>query len=139
VSTERDSLILVRIDFAGLGALGLFDTFEPPEAGAEVTTYTPGGAVNPIVFGGRKTIGEATVARYWLPARDRPLLAALLQARGTARGNISDTSADGLKNPNGAPVVFPGVLMGVQYPNRNSEGDDTAMLTLTFACEEPVA
>lgn len=139
MSTERDSLVVVRIEYVGLGAIGLFDTFEPPELGSETTKYTPGGAVNPITFGGRKTVGEGTVTRYWNVARDRPLLPYLLAARGTAKGSVVDQSADGLKNALGAPVTFPGTLQQVLYPTRNSEGSDTAFLTLVFDCEEPIA
>lgn len=112
--------------------LGTFEVKSGGGAGSTVSSYTPGGSRTPVVDGGRQTFEDLTVNRVWVPARDRPLVGQLLNARGGVNFNVSDQSTDANLAPIGDPVVWAGMLSAVNYPDYDSEGDDQARLELVF-------
>lgn len=115
-----------------LAKLGTFDTKTGGGAGSVISSHTPGGSRTPELEGGRQTFEDVTINRSWKPTRDRPLVGPLLAARSGTRFNVSDQSTDANLNPVGDPVVWSGILSEVNYPDFDSEGDETARLTLVF-------
>jgi hypothetical protein len=66
---EDTVLVTVSVDDRDLG---IFDQKTGGEIDSEESKYNPGGMVGEISLGGRRTIGNVTVERYYDALRSRP-------------------------------------------------------------------
>jgi hypothetical protein len=135
--TREDTwLVTCRVDELDLGT---FDSFDGGEGDSEEAKYSPGGMEPEISLGGRQTIGNVTIGRYYDRLRDAPVLKPLYGKRGSGRGTIGVTplAPDGTRG--GDPTTWTGTLKTVTHPPVDSTGNDAAKLTLEFTCDGNVA
>jgi hypothetical protein len=115
--------------------LGTWDTFSGGEADSEESKYRPGGMDEEISLGGRRTIGNVTVARYYDILRDHPLVKWLYSNTGKLRGGAARVPMNMQGVLAGEAQYFGGTLKRVSVPDTDSMGSDAAMLELEFTID----
>ena len=106
-------------------------TAELPELSAESREEYDGGDPRPSIIIGRETLGDVVVTRGYSPRRDADLIRRLNTRIGSHWTiSVQDTDAD--DTPIGRPTNYRGVLRAVSRPNTDRNGNDTAMVGLTF-------
>lgn len=114
---------------------GIWDQKEGGESDSEELKYPPGGMVDEISMGGRKTYGNVTISRYCDWGRDWPKMATWMAMAGSARGTIGQQAMDIYKNPQGKPLVYSGTLKTVTPPEPDSTGSDEARVEMEFTID----
>jgi hypothetical protein len=133
VPTREDtSNVTVSVDGR---ALGLFDNISGGELDSEENLYNPGGMIGEISIGGRSTIGNVTVERYYDALRDHPLMAWLANRRGWGRVTVGVTPRDAQGTVRGDPLTYTGTLKTVSPPELDSTGSDMATWGLEITCD----
>jgi hypothetical protein len=115
--------------------LGIFDQKTGGEIDSEEQKYNPGGMVGEISLGGRRTIGNVTIERYYDALRDHPLVPWLANRVGAARGVIGVTPRDAYGVVQGDPITYGGTLKTVSPPDIDSTGTDAAKISLEFTID----
>lgn len=115
--------------------LGVWDTFSGGEVDSEESLYRPGAMGPPISLGGRQTVGNVTISRYYDVLRDHPLYKWLCQRAGRARGSVYWVPLQINGASGGAPVVYQGTFKRVEHGELDSMGTDAAMVELEFTIE----
>lgn len=115
--------------------LGLFDQKSGGEIDSEEQKYNPGGMIGEISLGGRRTIGNVTIERYYDALRDHPLVPWLASRVGAARGVIGVTPRDAYGIVQGDPITYAGTLKTVSPPDIDSTGTDAAKMSLEFTID----
>jgi hypothetical protein len=133
VPTREDTL-LVTVSVDGRD-LGIFDQKSGGEIDSEEAKYNPGGMVGEISLGGRRTIGNVTVERYYDALRDHPLIGWLANRAGAARASIGYSPRDAGGVVRGDPYTYSGTLKTVTPPDADSTGNDAAKWSLEFTCD----
>jgi hypothetical protein len=107
--------------------LGNWDQFSGGETDSEESLYRPGGYDESISLGGRQTIGNATLARYW-DDWITSIYPWLRSRAGKARIYIAryPLTADFVQL--GAPHGYQGTLKRVSPPDYDSMGNDAALI-----------
>jgi hypothetical protein len=115
--------------------LGVFDTHAGGEVDSEESKYRPGGMDAEISLGGRQTIGNVTVARYYDVLRDHPLYVWLCSRAGKARGAVTwwPMTITGVVAGDG--VTQHGTFKRAQRSDIDSNGGDAATLELEFTMD----
>src|SRR5262245_42049712 len=90
--------------------------------------------VGEISLGGRPTIGELTVTRYYDRVRDHPLFPFFNKWVGSGRCTIGFTPMDFNGNAAGAPFKYEGTLKTFTPPVADSTGQDATTFELHFTC-----
>ena len=134
----REDTWFVSVSIDGRNC-GPFDSLSGGEVDSEEAKYNPGGMVGEISLGGRRTIGNLTVGRYYDWARDHPLMAFLYDRAGKGRGSIGAQPLDVNGTPRGNPLTYEGTLKTVTRPDIDSTGTDAAVLELEFTIDTAVA
>ena len=124
--------VSVRIDWPGLGDLGVFDTFKGGEADSDEQKYRPGGMAPPVSLGGAVTMGNITIERLYVLERDHVIAHSLYAATGVATVTVSKQPLDFNKVPYGRPLVYVGKLKKVNPPQHDSTSSDPGLLELEF-------
>jgi hypothetical protein len=114
---------------------GIWDTFEGGEVDSEEAKYPPGGMQAEISLGGRRTIGNVTIARLYDWSRDHPRIPDLNTWVGRVRGTIGRQPMDIFGSPRGRPIAYEGTLKTVTPPDIDSTGDSEALLELEFTID----
>lgn len=130
---ERQDTWLVTANLEGKD-LGIFDKKEGGEVDSDENKYPLGGMLGEISLGGRKTIGELTISRYYDADRDDPLFGFFNSHVGAGVGSIGIVPLDFHGNPQGAPVVYSATLRTFTPPEVDNESQDAAMLELVWTC-----
>lgn len=128
---ERQDTWLVTCILEGRD-LGIFDKKEGGEIDSDENKYPLGGMLGEISLGGRKTVGELTISRYYDADRDDPLFGFFHNQVGAGVASIGVTPLDFHGNPNGANVVYSGTLRTFTPPEVDNESQDAAMVELVF-------
>jgi len=115
--------------------LGIWDTSDGGEKDSDENKYNPGGMVGEISLGGRPTIGELTVSRYYDWQRDLAIFAYINSRVGSGRGTIGFQAMDFNGNPQGPPFKYTGTLKTFTPPVSDSSSQDAAMVELHFTCD----
>lgn len=99
---------------------------------SDSTKYRPGNMGAPISLGGWPDTDNLTISRIYDIPRDHAsgLVRRLLSAVGKARVKVSDQPLNPEGVPVGDPLNWTGTLVGVTYPERDSESSDAAMLEI---------
>lgn len=115
--------------------IGIFDKWSGGEVDSEESKYRPGGMLDEISLGGRRTIGNVTIDRYYDVLRDHPLYKWLMSVAGAVRGTVSWTPLDFRGRVVGEAVVLGGTFKRVERGDLDSEGNDAAELELEFTID----
>lgn len=109
--------------------LGTFDTFEGGETESEDTKYNRGGLQGQESLGGRRSVGNVTVARLYdeFMQEVEPWLDAGV---GSARVTVTKQPLDEEGNAWGRPRVYTGKLIGLTPPDHDSESSDASRIEL---------
>lgn len=131
--TRQDSyLVLAEVDGRPLGE---WDTYSGGEVDSEESKYRPGGG-GEISLGGKRTIGNITISRYYDLLRDHPLYKWLEQVAGEVRGAVSWTPRNLRGQIAGDTVWKGGTFKRVEHSDMESDGGtDAAMLELEFTID----
>lgn len=114
---------------------GVWDHKEGGEADSEELKYPPGGMVDEISMGGRRTFGNITISRYCDWARDWPKVPYWMQIAGSVRASIGQQPHDINKNPQGKPLVYGGTFKRVLPPEPDSTGSDESRIEMEFTID----
>jgi hypothetical protein len=114
---------------------GIWDQKEGGEADSEELKYPPGGMLDEISMGGRRTLGNVTLSRYCDWARDWPKVPTWMGLAGAARGTIGQQAMDIHKNPQGKALTYSGTLKRCTPPEPDSTGSDEARVELEFTID----
>jgi hypothetical protein len=128
---ERQDTWLVTCVLEGKD-LGIFDKKSGGEVDSDENKYPLGGMLGEISLGGRKTIGELTISRYYDADRDDPLFGFLNAQVGAGVATVGVVPLDFHGNPQGGPVVYSCTLRTFTPPEVDNESQDAAMLELVF-------
>jgi hypothetical protein len=115
--------------------LGVFDNVSDIEADSEEAKYRPGSMDQEISLGGRRTLSNITVDRYYDIFRDGPLAKWLFRRAGQARGTLARSAMTTGGAIAGEPHWFGGTLKRVKEPDSDSMGSDVAKLELEFTID----
>jgi hypothetical protein len=122
----------VAATFDGVGDTGTWGSNDGGDIGGDATKDRPGGALFEVSYGGPPTVDDLTLERTWNSARDRPILAALFNARlVNAEGSVSLQELDTRMVAVGTPIVFRAVLIGIRVPKADSNSTDTQRWGIT--------
>jgi hypothetical protein len=133
-SPTRADTWIVSLNLNGVDE-GIWDQKDGGEADSEELKYPPGGMVDEISMGGRRTLGNITISRYCDWARDWPKVPTWMQWAGGVRGTIGQQPGDIYKNPQGKPLVWGGTLKRVLPPEPDSTGTDEARIEMEFTID----
>ena len=114
---------------------GTWDKKEGGEIDSEENKYPPGGMADEISLGGRKTIGNLTISRYYDWLRDDELIPWLKNGVGSARGSIGIQMKDVDGNSQGQLMTYGGTLKTLTPPELDSTSNDAAMWSMEFTCD----
>lgn len=106
--------------------LGTFDSFDGGEVDSEETKYYPGGMAPQVSLGGRRSVGNVTIARLYVLTRDHPLMGWLLKGVGKADVTVTKDSLTVDEESIGDPLVYTGKLKSITPPTHDSESSDAA-------------
>lgn len=120
-------------------SLGIWDSLAGGEIDSEESKYNPGGMVGEISLGGRKTVGNVTLARYLDWARDWSIMAFLVGKVGAGRVTIGRQPLDPNGVVRGNPLTYEGTLKTVTPGDVDSEGTDAVKVELECTIDSAVA
>jgi hypothetical protein len=109
---------------------GTWDKLTGGEVDSDDTKYYPGGMVDPISLGGRKSVGNLTVSRLYRLERDHDAAQAMINAVGKSKVTISKQPLDLDGNSSGRPIVYNGILKRCTFPEVDSEASGAGMIEL---------
>ena len=133
IPTREDTqMVVANVDGRDLG---IFDTFAGGEIDSEEAKYRPGAMATEISLGGRQTIGNVTIGRYYDVLRDHPLYKWLASRAGRAPGSAYWVPLTINGSVGGDPVLYLGTFKRVQHSDMDSNGGDAATLELEFTIE----
>jgi hypothetical protein len=130
---QREDTWLVVLT-VGQTNLGVWDTFEGGETDSEEAKYRPGGMNAEISLGGRQTIGNVTLTRYydeWLSSLSKWLRANC----GMVRATIGKVPLNAFKQPVGVAEWYGGTLKRFTPPPHDSMGTDVAKAEVEFTID----
>lgn len=113
--------------------LGIWDKMSGGEVDSEESKYPPGGMGDEIPLGGRRTVGNITVERLYMHARDHTEAKALMNGVGKSTVVITKQPLDEDKNVFGDPIVYQGKLKTYTGPEPDSESSDPALVSLEIS------
>lgn len=116
-------------------SLGVFDNMSDAEADSEDAKYRPGSMDQEISLGGRRTLSNIKVDRYYDVYRDHTLSKWLFKRVGQSRITLGRTPMTIAKQIVGEPHWFGGTLKRVKEPDIDSMGSDAAKLELEFTID----
>jgi hypothetical protein len=116
---------------------GVWDKMSGGQVDSEETKYYPGGMVDPISIGGRRTAENVTVSRLYRIGRDHKDLQALINVVGRAPMTVSrqPLNTSGSKSDGADPIVWTGTLKRVTPPDVDSEGNAAGMIELEMTVD----
>ena len=107
---------------------GIWDKLTGGEIDSEETKYKPGGMGASVSLGGSTEVGNLTISRLYLLARDHERIHWLIGRAGKGDVVINRQPLDVDGNAYGRPLVYTGVLKTVTPPEVDSESSDAALL-----------
>ena len=116
-------------------SLGVFDNMSDAEADSEEAKYRPGSMDQEISLGGRRTLSNIKVDRYYDVFRDHMLSKWLFKRVGQTRATLARTPMTVGGVITGEPHWFGGTLKRVKEPDIDSMGGDAAKLELEFTID----
>lgn len=108
--------------------LGVWDKLSGGEVDSEETRYKPGGMGAPITLGGSVEVGELTVSRLYVLARDHDRIHWLISRVGKGVATVARQPLDADGNAYGAPLVYAGTLKTVNPGEIDSESSDALLV-----------
>jgi hypothetical protein len=115
--------------------LGVFDNWSGSEADSEEAKYRPGSMDQEISLGGRRTLSNVTIDRYYDIFRDHELCKWLFKKAGQARATLARTPMTTGGVITGTPHWFGGTLKRVKEPDVDSMGNDVGKMELEFTID----
>src|SRR5215831_5454 len=109
---------------------GTWDKLTGGEVDSDDTKYYPGGMVDPISLGGRKSVGNLTISRLYRLERDHDAAQAMINAAGKSKVTVSKQPLDLDGNSSGRPIVYNGILKRVTFPEVDSEASGAGMIEI---------
>lgn len=115
--------------------VGVWDTFSGGDVEAEETKYRPGGMQPQVSLGGMTSVNNVTLARL-LTREDWETMHTLMSARvGKAAVTVARQPLDADGNPFGRPLIYTGVLNGVNPGDTDSNSSDAQTWTIVVSTE----
>lgn len=135
MTSAQHSLITVQAETAKgrLTALGVFDARSGGETSAETSKHRSGGLGAEIVFTSLPTQGDVTITRAFVKERDHELARTLRKRVGRAKVVVSEAILDQDGVAWGSPVIWTGILTGVNAGDSDSTSSDPRLLELTVS------
>jgi hypothetical protein len=137
--TRQDTArITVHIEDPDTGNMvnhGVWDKMGGGAIDSDDNKYYPGGMVEPVSLGGRKTVDNVTVSRLYRLARDHDKVHKLIHSVGKSDGIIVKQPMDIQGNVYGTPLVYRGKLKRVTPPETDSEASAAALIELEFVVD----
>ena len=131
MSREDQYNVTVAVSYGGTTrSLGTFDTIDGGEVDSEEAKYWPGGLGQQLSLGGRRSVGNVTVARLYDLLRDHPIQGWLFGGVGKAEVTVTKTSLTVDGEATGKPLVYKGKLKAVTPTTHDSESSDAARFEL---------
>jgi hypothetical protein len=109
---------------------GVWDKLSGGAIDSDDSKYYPGGMVDPVSLGGRKTVDNVTLSRLFLLERDQGILQTLIVGAGKSRVVISKQAMDIEGNVFGKPLTYNGRLKRITPPEVDSEASAAAMVEM---------
>jgi len=137
-SREDLYVVTVSVDFQGeTRRLGTFDTFEGGEVSAEDTKYARGGLAEEESLGGRRHVGNVTVARLYddFMQQQEPWLDSTV---GKGWWTVTKQPLDESGNSFGTPRVYRGKCINMTPPNHDSMSSGEARISFEISAQGPV-
>jgi len=120
----------VRVQLDGGDIMEVWDKKTGGEVDSEETKYYPGGMLDPISLGGRKTVGNLVLQRLYDLKQDHDRISYLIAGAGK-RGigiGIQPMDIDGVLY--GKTIHYDGILKRVTFPEVDSEASTAALLEI---------
>lgn len=134
--TRQDTYrITVLIEDPATGNMlnhGVFDKKSGGDLDSDDTKYYPGGMVDPVSLGGRRTVSNLTVSRLYRLERDHASLQKMYDSVGRSDAVVSVQPLDIQGVVFGKPIVYNCKLKTVTTPEPDSEQSGAGMLQLEF-------
>lgn len=127
---DQYNVTVVIGDNPALKTTGTWDKMSGGEVDSEESKYRPGNMGAEITLGGYTMVGNITLSRLFIGARDATLLTYLLEQAGRADVTITKQFLDVNKVPFSTPLVYKGKLKSVTPPEHDSESSDPALLEI---------
>jgi hypothetical protein len=119
--------------------LGVFDTFTGGAHKSENQKHRPGSMGTRKALGGPGDRDDFSVGRLYELLRDHPHIKTLDNLVGIGQVHASRQKLNPDKSPAGEPINYTGTLIGVNYPDHDSDSSDKAMFTLDVSADEPIS
>lgn len=125
----RQDTHAVSVEINGVDT-GIWDKQGSGGVDSEETKYNPGGMVEAVSLGGRKTVENVTVSRLYDLDRDHVSVKTWINLVGKGQVKVIKQfmSQDGAIY--GEPLVYTGTLKRVTPPELDSESSDAALIEL---------
>jgi hypothetical protein len=134
MSRQDQYNVVVSVTFRGeTRALGTFDQLSGGEVDSEETKFTPGNLGQQISLGGRRAVGNVTVARLYDMLRDHPNMGWLMAGVGKADVVVTKIALDVDGNAYASPIVYTGKLKQLNMPEHDSESNDAALFEMEIS------
>jgi hypothetical protein len=128
---ESQSILSADVDWAGLGDIGQFDSWDGGEGDSDLSRFKPAGLPEEVLTG-TQTIGNITGERAVRRERDRPLIQALYDAPGRPPRPCRCSGTTGTRTRTAARSCYTAVLKTVTLPAGDSTSNDAAMMSVEF-------
>lgn len=109
---------------------GVWDKLSGGAIDSDDSKYYPGGMVDPVSLGGRKTVDNVTLSRLYRLERDQGQINTLIVGAGRSKVKISKQAMDIEGNVYGKPLVYNGRLKRVTPPEVDSEASGAALVEI---------
>lgn len=138
----RQDTWVIRVELNGNVIYGdVFDKKTGGEFDSEETKYYPGNMGDSISLGGRTTVGNVTLQRIYLKARDHDNINTWLQAVGKGRVKVTQEPLDfdGHVYDKTKAITYFGTLKRVLVPEVDSESSGASLLEIEVSPDGPVS
>jgi len=128
----------VSVEINGVDT-GIWDKMGGGGIDSEETKYYPGGMVEAVSLGGRKTVDNVTVSRLYDLDRDHTKVKEWIGLVGRGQVKVIKQHMSIEAASYGEPLVYTGILKRVTPPELDSESSDPALIELEITTAGSVA
>lgn len=115
--------------------LGVFSSLTGGNVTADEVKHRPGAMAPAESLGGPRSVENVTVSRLYKRDRDHAIVHDLANQVGRAEAVATKQPLDADGNAFGRPIVYTGTLIGLAFPDADSESSDAAMLELEISTD----
>jgi hypothetical protein len=114
---------------------GVWDKLSGGAVDSDDSKYYPGGMVDPVSLGGRRTVDNLTISRLYRLERDQGQINTLIVAAGKSKVLVKKQAMDIEGNVYGKPLVYNGRLKRVTPPEVDSEASGAALVEIEITVD----